>query len=141
MRIFVSGELDGKIPSGIFSKFFKECDEKLGPLENNDYGMEFDSIGIIMIVIDPRRGLFEEGFFKERKLIKRKAKEADIRLRTDFDKFNNADYDTKRLLLLENIVRSIRIIGEKSKVDFQAEKLIADILEQFGIDEGSIKSL
>lgn len=140
MRIFVSGELDGKI-SDAFSQVLREIDPKVKSLENNDYGSEFVDIGIIPIIIDPRRGLFEEGFFKERKLIKRKAKEADIRLYTDFDKFFNADYETKRLLLLDNIIRSIRVIGERSKTDFKAEKLINDIYRVCGIDESKLKNL
>jgi hypothetical protein len=87
------------------------------------------------------RGLFEAGFFKERKLIKRKTREADIRLRTDFDKFYTADYTKKRLLFVDNIIRSIRVIGEKSKSDFNSEKLIADILKVFNINEEDLVGL
>jgi hypothetical protein len=137
MRIFVSGELDEKI-SHDFRQLFREADELLKPLESKDYGTEFESIGIIPIIIDPKRGLFEAGFFKERKYIKRKLKGADIRLRTDFDKFYAADYSKKRLLFLDNIIRSIRVIGEKSKSDFNSEKLITDILEAFKIDENTL---
>jgi hypothetical protein len=140
MRIFVSGELDEKI-SHDFRQLFREADELLKPLESNDYGSEFEFIGIIPIIIDPRRGLFEAGFFKERKLIKRKAREADIRLRTDFDKFYAADHNKKRLLLVDNIIRSIRVIGEKSKSNFSSEKLIADILQVFNIKEEDLVGL
>jgi hypothetical protein len=140
MRIFVSGELDGKI-SHDFRPLFREADELLKPLENNDYGSEFKYIGIIPIIIDPKSGLLEAGFFKERKLIKRKTKEADIRLRTEFDKFYAADYRKKRLLFVDNIIRSIRVIGEKSKSDFKSEELIADILKAFNISEKELAGL
>ena len=140
MRIFVSGELDEKI-SQDFRQLYREADKLLKPLESNDYGSEFKYIGIIPIIIDPKRGLLEAGFFKERKLIKRKTKEADIRLRTDFDKFYAADHNKKRLLLVDNIIRSIRVIGEKSKSDFNSEKLIADILKVFSVNAEDLGGL
>jgi hypothetical protein len=122
----MSGETDGQI-SNEYRIVRNEIELKLKQLESNDYGSEFVDIGIIPIIIDPKRGLFEAGFFKERKLVKRKTKEADIRLRTDFDKFYAADNNNKRLLLVDNVIRAIRVIGEKSKVDFNSEKLISDI--------------
>ena len=140
MRIFISGELDEKIGHD-FRQVLRETNELLKPLESNDYGSEFVDIGIIPIIIDPKRGLFEAGFFKERKLIKRKTKEVDIRLRTDFDKFYAADYNKKRLLLVDNIIRSIRIIGEKSKSDFNSKKLINDIYTVFDIDTKALDNL
>ncbi len=140
MRIFISGEIDGQI-SNDYRITRNEIDRKLNCLENNDYGFEFVDIGIIPIIIDPKRGLFEAGFFRERKLIKRKAKEADIRLKTDFIKFQAGDDNIKRLLLIDNIVRSIRVIGEKSKSDFNAEKLISDIIMAVEIDVKALDDL
>jgi hypothetical protein len=84
MKFFLSGEIDGKIGRE-FRLIENAIEAKLKTLEVNNYGWEVVDIGIIMIIIDPRRGLFEEGFFKERKLMRRKARGADIRLRTDFD--------------------------------------------------------
>jgi hypothetical protein len=140
MRIFVSGEIDGEI-GDVFRKLLREIDEKFKPLENKDYGSGYIFICIIPIIINPKRGLFEKDFFKERKLIKRKLKEADIRLRTDSDKFFNADYEKKRLLLLENIIRSIRVIGDGSKSNFNSKKLIDDICNVFKIDEKELVGL
>ena len=140
MEFFISGETDGKI-SDVIGTLLREMNQKFKMLESNYYGSEFTHIGIIPIIIDPSRGLFEEGFFKERKLIKRKTKEADIRLRTDYNKFFLANYENKRLLLLENIIRSIRVIGEKSKSGFEAEKLVNDIYRLFDINEGDLKDL
>ena len=66
MRIFISGEIDGQI-SNDYRITRNEIDRKLNCLENNDYGFEFVDIGIIPIIIDPKRGLFEAGFFREHK--------------------------------------------------------------------------
>lgn len=77
------------------------------------------------------------GFFKERKLFKRKSKEADFRLRIDYETFLSADYATRKILIIRNIFQSIRILGEKAKSDFNAIKLEKDILQIFDIN-GSI---
>ena len=140
MRIFISGETDERTGDN-YRIIRNDIESKLKILEHNDYGNEFAFLGIAPIIIDPRRGLFEAGFFKERKLIKRKSHEADIRLRTDFDKFVLADNDKKRLLLLDNIIRSIKVIGEKSKTDFNSEKLINDIYKLFDISEDTLRDL
>lgn len=84
-------------------------------------------------MLTPSGDLFEKGFFKERILIKRKAREADIRQRTDFDKFYTANYEWKRLLLLENVIRSIKAIAARSKSDFDSDKLIKDILQAYEV--------
>jgi hypothetical protein len=140
MKIFISGETDGQI-SKDFGDLLREIAAKVKTLTDKDYGSEFTFIGIIPVIIDPKRGLFENGFFKERVLIKRKAKEADIRLRTDFDKFFSADFETKRLLFIENIIRSIKAIAARSKSDFNSEKLIKDILEIYNIEQEKLDQL
>jgi hypothetical protein len=140
VKFFLSGETDVQIGEA-HRLISNEIEAKIKTLADNDYGSEFTYIGVIPIIIDPKRGLFEEGFFKERILIKRKAKETDIRLKTDFNKFFAADYETKRLLLLENIIRSIKAIGVKSKGDFQSEKLVKDILQLFGVSHETLDNL
>lgn len=74
-------------------------------------------------------------------LIRRKAKGADIRLRTDFNRFFKADDIGKRLLLLDNIIRSVKAIAGKSRSDFKAEKLINDIYELFEVDPKALEEM
>jgi len=140
MKFFISGETDGQLNDS-YRIIRNEIEAQIKTLEGNDYGSEFIGIGIIPIIIDPKRGLFEQGFFKERILIKRKSKDTDIRLRTDFDNFYTASHDAKRLLLLENIIRSIEAIQKRSKGDFKGEKLINDILQLFDIKQETIDHL
>ncbi|WP_368862579.1 Imm44 family immunity protein, partial [Weissella confusa] len=51
--------------------------------------------------------------------------------------FLSADYATRKILIIRNIIQSIRILGEKAKFDFNAIKLEQDILQIFDIN-GSI---
>jgi hypothetical protein len=140
MKFFISGETDGQLGES-YRIIRNEIEAAIKTLGDNDYGSEFTYIGIVPIIIDPKRGLFEQGFFKERVLIKRKTRETDIRLRTDFNKFYFANNDGKRLLLLENVIRSIKAIIAKSKGDFKGEKLIKDILKAFKVEQEAIDQL
>ncbi|MGW8449465.1 Imm44 family immunity protein, partial [Bacillus wiedmannii] len=98
---------------------------------------EVEKISIIPIVVKITPEYEAAGFFKERKLFKKKSKVADFRLRIDYETFSTANYSARKILILKNIIQSIRILGEKAKSDFNAIKLEQDILQVFDID-GSI---
>ncbi|EEL18332.1 hypothetical protein bcere0016_10390 [Bacillus cereus 95/8201] len=136
MRFFLSGELEGDIAEE-FINIISEIGSELEGLNSNDYGSEVEEIAIIPIVAKITPEYEDAGFFKERKLFKRKSKEADFRLRIDYETFLSADYATRKILIIRNIIQSIRILGEKAKFDFNAIKLEQDILQIFDIN-GSI---
>ncbi|MGG3754360.1 Imm44 family immunity protein [Bacillus anthracis] len=136
MRFFLSGELEGDIAEG-FINIISEIGSELEGLNSNDYGSEVEEIAIIPIVAKITPEYEDAGFFKERKLFKRKSKEADFRLRIDHETFLSADYATRKILIIRNIIQSIRILGEKAKSDFNAIKLEQDVLQIFDIN-GSI---
>lgn len=136
MRFFLSGELEGDIAEE-FINIISEISSELEGLNSNDYGREVEEIAIIPIVAKITPEYEDAGFFKERKLFKRKSKEADFRLRIDYETFLSADYATRKILIIRNVIQSIRILGGKAKSDFNAIKLEQDILQVFDID-GSI---
>ncbi|APC40320.1 Imm44 family immunity protein [Clostridium estertheticum] len=127
MNIYITGELD-KQNSKEFLAIRKEIINKIEALKNNYYGIAIEKISIISILANLTPELEQAGFFKERKLIKKKQKSADIRLRIDFNKFNNSDSSLKRLLVIKNIIESIRVVGSRVKEEFNAQKLEEDIL-------------
>lgn len=133
MRFFFSGELEGDIAEE-FINIISEIGSELEGLNSNDYGSEVEEIAIIPIVAKITPEYEDAGFFKERKLFKRKSKEADFRLRIDYETFLSADYATRKILIIRNIIRSIRILGERAKSDFNAIKLEQDILQVFDIN-------
>ncbi|KAA0786723.1 dihydrolipoamide succinyltransferase [Bacillus wiedmannii] len=136
MRFFLSGELEGDIAEE-FINIISEIGSELEGLNSNNYGSEVEEIAIIPIVAKITPEYEDAGFFKERKLFKRKSKEADFRLRIDYETFLSADYATRKILIIRNVIRSIRILGERAKSDFNAIKLEQDILQVFDIN-GSI---
>nr|WP_206704533.1 Imm44 family immunity protein [Bacillus wiedmannii] len=132
-EIFLSGELEGDIAEE-FINIISEISSELEKLNNNNYGSEVEKISIIPIVVKITPEYEAAGFFKERKLFKKKSKVADFRLRIDYETFSTANYSARKILILKNIIQSIRILGEKAKSDFNAIKLEQDILQVFDID-------
>ena len=132
MKIFLSGETSFNANEP-FRRLLMEMNKTLKSFieadENDDtYGAEFKSIGIITMILSD-----DLAKTPERKLINRKKKEADIRLKIDYYKFVNSDADTQFFLYLKNIIESIKVVNEKKKEDFNGDKLIEDILSVFGL--------
>ncbi|MDO4544346.1 MAG: Imm44 family immunity protein [Clostridia bacterium] len=101
-------------------------------LENVDnYGTEFRCIAVIPTCLDD--GFWNASGWKERKQIWRKKKEADIRLRMDYDRFVRETPENQRLMFIDIIVKSIQVVQERSKGDFRGRELIADILKALGV--------
>lgn len=87
MKIFMSGETH--INAEGFREIRNSIEDQVAPaLLSKDYGKELVDIAIIPIIIP--KDILEKGFFKERKLFKRKRQEADMRLQIDFEIFYNA---------------------------------------------------
>ncbi|WP_242307685.1 Imm44 family immunity protein [Bacillus cereus group sp. BfR-BA-01524] len=135
MRFFLSGELEGDIAEE-FINIISEISSELEKLNNNNYGSEVEKISIIPIVVKITPEYEAAGFFKERKLFKKKSKVADFRLRIDYETFLLADDSGRKILIIKNIIQSIRILGKRAKSDFNAIKLEQDILQVFDMKEG-----
>jgi Immunity protein 44 len=111
-----------------------------GNLEEIDnYGTEFQSIGVIPSCMDD--GFWDALGWKERKQIWRKKKEADIRLRMDYERFVRETPDNQRLLFIDIIVKSILVVQEKSKGDFRGHDLIKDILKTLNVTQEQLDNL
>lgn len=118
-------------------KFITAKDENLEAIDN--YGTEFYSIGIIPTCVDKK--MLSILGWKERKLISRKKREADIRLFMDYDKFVKENEENKKLMFVSVIIKSIEVIIEKSKGDFRGEKLIEDILDALKISREQLQKV
>lgn len=139
MKFFMSSESDGRYddfeePLRIISN---EIEDTIKPfIEERSYGEDVTDISIISVIIKP--DLAKEGWFKERVLFKRKAKDADLRLRIDYDKFVKGNDEIKRLLLIDNITKSIGKLSVKTK-DFDSKKLQEDILSILNVTWEELK--
>ena len=102
-----------------------------------------DNIESICIVVNchPDENLIR-GWGKPRKYISYQKKYADIRLPIPYVEFVSSDYNHQYLMVVKNIVDSIRVIGEKCKKSkkavFDSEGLIKTFLSKLEISYDSI---
>jgi len=138
VKFFLSGEIDGTKPQDQIDKKFQTASdyvtEKLTPiLEAESYGNEVAELNIIPIIVKLSQEMENAGWFKERKLFKRKSNSTDFRLRIDYGEFCNGT-DARRIeLLVENIIESVRILSQRANKDFDAKRLEFDIRNCFGV--------
>lgn len=137
MKLFITIEAERAEETGI-DNIMTEVRKKLSFLsEDTDaYGTEFNDISIIPVCVSEE--MWQILGWKERKLISRKKKEADIRLKMDFQRFNKADAEEKYILFADIIVKSVLVVKEKSKSDFKGDKLIADIIKALNLSKEDI---
>ena len=114
-------------------------DREAGLEDIDNYGTEFRLIAVIPTCLDDQ--FWEASGWKERKLIWRKKKEADIRLRMDYYRFMRETPENQRLMFIDIIVKSIQAVQEKSKGDFRGNELIADILKTLNITQEELDQL
>lgn len=114
-------------------------DKEAGLEEVDNYGTEFRLISVIPTCLDDQ--FWEASGWKERKQIWRKKREADIRLRMDYDRFVRETPENQRLMFIDIIVKSIQAVQGKSTGDFRGNELIADILKALNITQDQLDQL
>ena len=143
MKLFLTLEAQSELLSALLRQTTRELSfvtDREAHLEDvNNYGTEFRLIAIIPTCVDD--GFWNALGWKERKQIWRKKKEADIRLRMDYDRFVQETPENQRLMFIDIIVRSIQVVQEKSKGDFRGNELIADILKALNITQDQLDQL
>ena len=147
MHLFLSCEAQTPA-TGVIVRFIREFDSILDFVTNREqnlervdnYGTEFRNIGIIVTCIS-KEWLANMDNYKERKLIKRIAKEADIRLHMDFEKFMSVDQKTQRMIYLNTIIKSIQVVQDRSKGDFKGDALVDDILKALDVSKEQLDNL
>ena len=146
MRLFITIEAQNVTESGLSTIMWnvtKKLDFVTNPskdLENaNNYGTEFKELAIIPSCMDDT--FWQATGWKERKQIWRKKGEADIRLRMDYDKFIASTPENKYLMFVDIIIKSIQVVQERSKGDFNGDKLITDILSELDITKEQLNNI
>lgn len=135
MSCEISGDNDEKAIDLI-----KIIEGKIKTLEKNNYGGKINDLSIIPIIVELSPELEEQGFFKERKQVRKKQGEVDYRLRISYRKFEDADDNKKTLLILKNVIESIRDVGKRLE-NFDSIQFEKDILKLFSICENDIENL
>jgi len=144
MKLVISVEAQNAFEIGL-GEILREVNESIKSINDNSlvseskYGNEFVSIGVIPFCMEEK--MWAALGWKEKKLIKRTKREADIRIRMDYDRFIRESPSNKRLIFIKTIVESLKIVQEKSKFDFKGEELINDILFLLNVSLDELNNL
>ena len=134
IKLFISGEINATISNNYRvarNAIEKKIQSEL--LNKNNYGDAVKGLGIVPIII-PNQTFIDFPKYKERKLFSHKQKEADIRLKINYEDFKNSNDKGREKLIVQNVIESIRIVKSKVKGKFHAEKLINDISKLFKLN-------
>lgn len=146
MRLFLTIEAQKANESGL-TTILKDVTETLSfvtdkktLLENtNNYGREFRVVSIIPTCVDDV--YWTALGWKERVHISRKKREADIRLKINYNQFICATPEIKRLMFIDIVIKSINILQTKAKEDFNGKKLVDDILNAFNVSTTQLEQV
>jgi|SRR5882724_9637975 len=132
MKLWVGGEM-GPWPEGLGQDIEQQQRSirrrAIKPLEeylaDRDYGSDLKTLYVIPMTFRPDIELYNE-----RKLFRPGKKDADYRLKIDYDDFVNASEEGKEKLILQNIIQCVRLVGDKMKkkrLEFDAQKMEREI--------------
>ena len=111
--------------------------------ELGQYLQGIDDIGISVNCFPDE--FLASGWGKPRKYISYKNRYADIRLPVPYVEFINADYDTKYLMVVKNIVESIQVIDDKirksKRAEFAGDDFIRDFLQKLDIPSEKLDNI
>lgn len=129
-RLFISCEIHKD--AGVISGILKEIRQKIDAdhFDMTEYSSDITEIAVIVNCFPD--DWTQKGFGKPRKYISYQKGYADIRLPIDFEKFMNAEHDMKYLMVVENILDAITVIGERcrksGKAAFDGERMIKELV-------------
>ncbi len=129
MKFWFSGELDHRIDN-VWRRARARVEAKLNRMcGRRDYGDAVIEIAMIPMILGPE---FLRGR-RERRLWKRKDRVADYRTIIDFESFRLGSDAQREGLLLMNTLEAIRDLHRKAGERFHGDKLISDIVAEFGL--------
>ncbi|MBR1529197.1 MAG: hypothetical protein IJ642_07835 [Oscillospiraceae bacterium] len=142
-NLFISCEIHSKAEkiSDILRKICNQIQEK--NFDMTKYSSQITDVGIIVNCYPDDYLL--AGFGKPRKYISYQKGSADIRLPVPYIEFRNADEKTRYLMIVKNIVESVKVIQERclksKRAEFDGNLLISDILEKLEIDSSALENI
>ena len=82
-----------------------------------DYSDLVDIVGITPIIAP--KDIIEQGLFKQEKKCDIKYGFASVSLWIDYDEYLKADITDKQIMIVKNILASIKTISRKAKIDYK----------------------
>lgn len=116
---------------GIDNEIYRMCQGISRFMRNKNYSEKIDVIGLVPIIAP--KELIENGEWKEEIRYDMKYKVVYVSKHIEFEKYIHSDINEKKELIIDNILKSIKVIRKKSKFDYDRFK--NDLLEFLKVSE------
>lgn len=105
---------------GIDDEIYRLCQDMHIYFKDKSYSEVINIIGIIPIIAP--KELLKNGKYKEVKYCSVAYGFADVNLSMDYERYVGADMNEKKVLIVRNVVDSVKAIKAKGKIDFNRFK-------------------
>lgn len=102
---------------GIDDEVYWMCRELSNLVKDRRYSDVIDIVGIVPIVA-PEDDI-DKGLWKEVIKCDLRFRVATVSLRISFDDYIQSDVEKKKRLIIDNILKSVKVISKKGKIDFE----------------------
>lgn len=101
---------------GIDDEVYWMCKELSDLLKEKKYSDIIDIVGVVPIIAP--KDEIDKGLWKEVKKCDLKFKVATVSLHIPFDEYMQSNIEKKKSLIIDNILKSVKAISKKGKIDF-----------------------
>lgn len=103
---------------GVLDEIYVMCKEISDYVKDNKYSDLINIVGITPIIAPQE--IINRGLFKEEMKCEIKYGFAAVSLQIDYDIFLQSSIIEKKKLIVENILKSVKIVAKKAKLDIEA---------------------
>lgn len=101
---------------GIDDEVYWMCRELSDFVKGKKYSDIIDIVGVVPIIAT--KDDIDKGLWKEVKKCDLKFRVATVSLQISFDDYIQSDIEKKKSLIIDNIIKSVKVISKKGKFDF-----------------------
>lgn len=101
---------------GIDDEVYWMCRELSDFVKGKKYSDIIDIVGVVPIIA-PKDDI-DKGLWKEVKKCDLKFRVATVSLQISFDDYIQSDIEKKKSLIIDNVIKSVKVISKKGKFDF-----------------------
>ncbi len=117
MELNINSPMYYKEIYGIDNEIYELCQNIHIFFKDKKYSDIIDIVGLIPIIAPQE--LITQGKYKEKKLCSTEYGFADVQLFIDYNDYINADMHEKKKLIIANVLKSIKSIKGKGKIDYK----------------------
>jgi len=126
MNLFINSPSYYTREYGVIDEIYSFCSYISKSIDITCYTECLDTIGIVPMIAP--KTVLSEIKWKSRKYISLAYRMADISLSSDFDEYHLGDIETKKQMMLDNILDSMKVIKKKLGKEFNYVQMERDIL-------------